>query len=199
MHRFAEVHPGSELRPSKLELLAAWLPSQSWFTGDASGIERAAAYRLVDPDGEVGLDGMLISTGDAVFHVPVTWRAAPLEDGALIGTLHHSALGERWCYDAETDPVVVAEATRVIVEGDGEAEIRAASTGEVLPGTMRLRGSGSGGDAAGGDGGGEPRLVVLRALSGDHGADAGDGLIGFVDGTWEHDGRERTERLIELR
>jgi hypothetical protein len=50
----AVMHP-TTLVPSKLELLAAWLPSQPWFDGDASRLESLGAYRFDDPVGDVGL------------------------------------------------------------------------------------------------------------------------------------------------
>ena len=69
----AIVHP-AELKPSKLELLAAWLPTQSWYTGTAD-IERVATFRLDDPAlvaiGEIGLDadGLFESTLNRHVHV----------------------------------------------------------------------------------------------------------------------------------
>ena len=40
----AEVHQGATLTPSKLELLATWLPQQPWFdASDASDVERIAS------------------------------------------------------------------------------------------------------------------------------------------------------------
>ncbi|RRD49995.1 maltokinase N-terminal cap-like domain-containing protein [Arachnia propionica] len=142
MSGIARVHPGATLRPSKLELLAAWLPDQWWFDGDATDLEIVAKFRFVDPDGEVGLDCMLIRSTDAVYHVPVTWRPRPLDGGALIGTLEHSELGTRYCYDAQTDPVYLAELTRVITEKDTQAEIRAEGSDEAIPGTIQVFGSG---------------------------------------------------------
>jgi hypothetical protein len=44
------------LTPTKLELLARWLPKQPWFAGEsASGLTNIAAFRFDDPDGEVGV------------------------------------------------------------------------------------------------------------------------------------------------
>src|SRR5690242_7814369 len=95
------------LVPSKPELLAAWLPSQRWAEG-LSGLKPFGAYRLDDPDGDVGMEGILLrSDAGDVLHVPLTYRATPL-DGAeafLVGTMEHSELGTRWVYDATGDPV----------------------------------------------------------------------------------------------
>ena len=87
------------LVPSKLELLEEWLPRQPWFTGSAAGLERVAGYRFDDPAGEVGIETLLVrAPGGPLVQVPLTYRAAPLPDGArwLVGTLEHSVLGTRW-------------------------------------------------------------------------------------------------------
>ena len=47
------------LSPTKPELLAAWLPSQPW-AADLPGLAPFGGYRLDDPDGEVGLEGILL-------------------------------------------------------------------------------------------------------------------------------------------
>ncbi|WP_206079779.1 maltokinase N-terminal cap-like domain-containing protein [Propioniciclava coleopterorum] len=138
----AKVHPSATLSPSKLELLAGWLPKQAWFQGDPADLTQVARYRLADPDGEVGLDGMFVRSGDVVYHVPVTWRGEPLDEGSLIGTLEHSALGTRYGYDATTDPIYVSELLRVIREGDNGADIESADTGEALPNPTVIAGTG---------------------------------------------------------
>ncbi|MGS2618732.1 CG0192-related protein [Micromonospora sp. LZ34] len=116
----------AELRPSKLELLAAWLPGRPWFEGDAgAGIERVATYRFDDPAGEVGIETMLVRAGGGPVHqVPLTYRGAPL-DGAeawLVGTCEHSVLGHRWVYDACGDPVYAAALAAAILAHTGQAE-----------------------------------------------------------------------------
>lgn len=110
--------------PSKPELLAAWLPSQPW-AGERTGLEQVGGYRLDDPAGEVGMEGILLRTdaGD-VLHVPLTYRAAPL-DGAeqhLVGTTEHSVLGTRWVYDATADPIWHAAMTATVLMGASGAE-----------------------------------------------------------------------------
>ncbi|MET7396663.1 hypothetical protein ABZS66_24595 [Dactylosporangium sp. NPDC005572] len=102
----------AEISPSKLELIAAWLPGQSWFQEpSAEGLARVAAYRFDDPDGEVGIEALLVRIGDGpVYQVPLTYRGTPL-DGAeawLVGTTEHSVLGKRWVYAACGDPVYAA-------------------------------------------------------------------------------------------
>jgi hypothetical protein len=108
----AIIH-STTLTPGKLELLAAWLPQQPWYRGTgAPRLAKAGGFRLDDPDGEVGIEIMLVSDADGVAYVaPMTYRGAPLEgaDDALIGTSEHGVLGRRWIYDAERDPVGIAQ------------------------------------------------------------------------------------------
>ena len=121
------------LTPSKLELLAGWLPSRPWCAG-VEDLRQLGAYRLDDPAGEVGLEAFLVQAGDGpVLHAPVTYRAAAL-DGAedhLIGMMEHSVLGTRWVYDACGDPVwVTALATAALTGGSGADEVFAAGPGQ---------------------------------------------------------------------
>jgi hypothetical protein len=113
------------ISPSKLELLAAWLPGRAWYPADdAGGLERIAACRLDDPDGEVGVEVIVARAGDGpLMHVPLTYRDAPLDGGErfLVGTTEHSALGKRWIYDACGDPVYAATLAATIRTGAGEA------------------------------------------------------------------------------
>ena len=118
------------LTPGKLELLAAWLPSQPWYAGPERGPElaRAGGFRLDDPDGEVGIEFMVVtdSSGDrpVSYHVPLSYRAAPLDgaDDALIGTAEHGVLGTRWIYDGPHDPVLASQLVALL---QGEAEPQA--------------------------------------------------------------------------
>ncbi len=110
--------------PSKLELLTAWLPSQSWFTGDAN-VQRIAAFRFDDPAGEVGVETFLVSAGDnTLFQVPMTYRnaALPGKDDFLLGTTEHSVLGTRWVYDGCADPVWAGTLATAILAGGTQAE-----------------------------------------------------------------------------
>lgn len=112
------------LRPSKLEMLAAWLPGRAWFTGDATQLEPLGAYRFDDPDGEVGIEGHILSAGgDEIYHVPLTYRGAPFDgsDAHLLGTVEHGVLGTRWFFDAEGDPVYRSVLAHTIVTGGREA------------------------------------------------------------------------------
>jgi hypothetical protein len=140
----------ADLTPTKLELLAGWLPGRPWFAGPPEGeVVRVAAYRFDDPAGAVGLETMLVRAGDGpVLQVPLTYRGAPL-DGAgewLIGTTEHSVLGRRWVYDACGDPVYTATLARVIHTGGTQAEefFEVDGRRETRPPGMVVSGSGTG-------------------------------------------------------
>ncbi|MBK8463373.1 MAG: hypothetical protein IPL36_10145 [Nigerium sp.] len=188
----AEVHTTATLAPGKLDLLARWLPEQSWFDGDVTDLERVAAFRFADPDGEVGLDSMIVRSRSTVYHVPVSWRAEPLADGDLIGTLEHSVLGTRYCYDATTDPVYVAELVRIIREGDQAADIVAAESGEPLPPTITVAGTGV---VPGVDAQGQVRLIRIL----DEAHEDTHAARGLLVGTWTFAGAEREDVLAVLR
>jgi Maltokinase N-terminal cap domain len=112
----AVIHD-TTLTPSKLELVTSWLPAQPWYqqTGREPKLSKVGGFRLDDPDGEVGIELMLVADGPpqpvAVYQVPLTYRAGPCataEDG-FIATAEHGVLGRRWIYDGTHDPVFVAQ------------------------------------------------------------------------------------------
>lgn len=166
------VHPGSELTPSKADLLADWLPRQSWWPRDVAVPDFQANFRFDDPAGEVGIETFLLPVGDGIVHVPLTYRSAPLEDAELVGELEHSALGHRWVYDGPSDPVYVAEATRVIREGGTEVTMLRPDGSPIprRPATAAVRGSGTGGG----------NLQVARVLP----VEAPDEATGVLHATW---------------
>ncbi|QIM19085.1 hypothetical protein G7066_11885 [Leucobacter coleopterorum] len=145
------IYASTTLRPSKLELLAEWLPTQSWFAGDVALLTSLGAYRFDDPEGEVGVEGHLLSAGDdTVYHVPLTYRGAELEDGEpfLVGTMEHGVLGTRWVSDATGDPVYRSALAAAIAQGGHEAELvaeNAEGQRTVRGSTTHVRGSGSAG------------------------------------------------------
>jgi hypothetical protein len=120
--------------PSKLELLAEWLPKQDWYTGLSAGpsLARVGGFRLDDPAGEVGIEFMVVRDDAArevtAYHVPMTYRGAPVAggDAALIGTSRHGVLGRRWIYDGTADAVLVAALTRLI-RGQAQAQAQSQS------------------------------------------------------------------------
>ncbi len=103
----AIIHQEATITPTKRAAAAAWLDRQGLGTGD---VEMLGSYRFDDPEGEVGIEALLVRRAGEVFHLPVTYRGAPL-DGAgahLITTMEHSVLGSRWVYEAQGDPVALA-------------------------------------------------------------------------------------------
>jgi len=116
----------AELRPSKIELIEAWAPDQPWFEGDAgAGFTSVASFRFDDPEGEVGIETLLVRAGEGpVLQVPLTYRGSPLAGGDawLIGLMQHSVLGERWTYDATGDPVYLAAVATAALTGGNQAE-----------------------------------------------------------------------------
>ena len=184
----ATIHQ-AQLTPGKLELLAQWLPGRSWFGGDVGDLERVAAYRFVDPEGDVGIETLLIRSGGVLYQVALTYRDEPLDDAEsfLVGTMEHSVLGTRWVYDAPGDPVYVAELIRVIHEADTEADL---SRGEK---SMTVEGSGVVPEA--------PAAMqaarLMRVVDGAHVRPAIP--LGTLTGTWTDGGIEHTEVLATLR
>lgn len=137
------------MSPSKLELIADWLPKQPWFAGDVTALQNLGGYRFDDPAGEVGLEGILVTAGDeTVYHVPLTYRSAPLEgaESFLVGTSEHGVLGTRWISDAAGDPVYRAVMAHVMATGGrGSEEFVAEADGTRVPRVPRVpvRGTGA--------------------------------------------------------
>ncbi|MGK5728897.1 maltokinase N-terminal cap-like domain-containing protein [Streptomyces sp. URMC 124] len=124
----AVIH-STTLKPTKAELLTAWLPSRPWYQGGAAEPRLAASggFRLDDPRGEVGIEFIVVTdtsgTRPVSYLTPLTYRGAPLEgaDDALVGTLEHGVLGQRWVYDGCHDPVLVAQLL-ALIEGRARAQ-----------------------------------------------------------------------------
>ncbi|MFH9815207.1 1,4-alpha-glucan branching protein [Streptomyces sp. NPDC017230] len=116
------------LKPTKLELLASWLPSRPWYRGTGEPeLVNAGGFRLDDPQGEVGIEFMVVTdtsgTHPSAYLVPLAYRGAPLDgaEHALVGTVEHGVLGRRWVYDGCHDPVLVDQLV-ALVEGRAEAQ-----------------------------------------------------------------------------
>jgi len=127
----AVIHD-TTMDPTKLELLARWLPGQAWFPGPAEGLARAGGFRLDDPAGEVGIELMVVTDGSGqAYLVPMTYRGAPLAgaDDALIGTSEHGVLGTRWIYDGEHDPVLLDQLA-ALLRGEVAAQAQSQSNTE---------------------------------------------------------------------
>ena len=132
------------MSPGKLELLAAWLPAQPWYrgTGRPPELARAGGFRLDDPQGEVGIEFMVVTdgpgSGAAAYQVPMTYRAhaLPGPEGSLIGTAEHGVLGPRLIYDGTQDPVLAAQLAALI---QGEAEPQAQSVSHTPDPTVTVQ------------------------------------------------------------
>jgi hypothetical protein len=159
------------LRPTKAEILAEWVPRQPWYTADDADFEVLGRFRFDDPAGEVGIETFVLGRPDGTtFHVPMTYRGAPVPglDGALIGTMEHSVLGDRWVYDATADPVYLAVLEEVIRTGAEQAEqVVQKADGTTAEVPTSARAYGRPGTGAG------HRVAVLRTPDR---APAGDGI-----------------------
>ncbi|MDN5769228.1 MAG: phosphotransferase [Humibacillus sp.] len=129
------VYKGATLVPGKIDMVTDWMPHQRWYAGKGHvpTLHRVGGYRFDDPDGEVGMETLLLadtdSTPPVVYQVPLTYRPAALEGGekALLGTMEHSVLGTRWVYDAPHDPVYAAALVRTILAGQASEDAQAGS------------------------------------------------------------------------
>ncbi|MDN5790036.1 MAG: aminoglycoside phosphotransferase [Micrococcales bacterium] len=119
----ATVYRDAVIVPSKTDLVTGWMSHQRWYAGKGHvpDLVRLGGFRLEDPDGEVGIETLLLAERGAdpvvIYQVPLTYRGAPLEgaDHALLGTMEHSVLGTRWVYDAPHDPVYVTQLVDTIL------------------------------------------------------------------------------------
>jgi len=146
----ALIHKAT-LAPSKLDLLASWLPTRPWFESTA-GVEQLGAYRFDDPAGEVGIEAFLLRAGNGrVVHVPVTYRGVPRPElqPFLIGVTEHSVLGTRWVYDGCGDPVWLSALATAVLTGGTQAEELVENDGhlEARRPTATVAGSGTPGTA----------------------------------------------------
>ncbi|PYC88285.1 1,4-alpha-glucan branching protein [Streptomyces tateyamensis] len=165
------------LTPTKLELLAAWLPQQDWYAGSGAAPVRAGGFRLDDPAGEVGMEFLVVTAGSVAYLVPLTYRGAPLPgpeaEAALIGTTEHGVLGTRWVYDGVRDPVLVEQLRALLA---GRAVAQAQDDSDAVDRTVQVGPVGEGGV-----------LHVQRVL----GESAPAGATAVVTGVWQaSDGTE---------
>jgi hypothetical protein len=141
----ARFHPAT-LTPTKAELIARWAPTQPWCPPDDAPVDLIGAFRFDDPDGQVGLETHLVTAGDVLLQVPLTYRDEPLAraEDALVGELEHSVLGTRWVYDGLRDPRYVVMLAAVAMTGQGESIGMAARDGRwfVVPTNIRIQGGG---------------------------------------------------------
>ncbi len=109
-------------------------------------VEVIGSYRFDDPDGRVGMEIHLVTAGEVLLQVPLTYRDEPLDGAgeALITEMHHSVLGTRWVYDGLHDPRFVVMLAAVTMTGQGEALGMAVYDGRwyIAPSNVRIRGGG---------------------------------------------------------
>lgn len=154
----------AELRPSKIELVTGWAPNQRWFEASAGAeLTSVASFRFDDPEGEVGIETLLVRAGDGpVMQVPLTYRGAPLEgaDAWLLGTMQHSVLGQRWAYDGAGDPAYLTAVATAALTGGRQADQYVDVDGELVfrEPTAVVVGSGTSGTAV-------PRPASAGAVS----------------------------------
>ncbi|MEV0172841.1 1,4-alpha-glucan branching protein [Streptomyces sp. NPDC050803] len=183
------------LKPTKLELLTDWLPTRPWYVGAGTPeLTKAGGFRLDDPAGEVGIEFMVATDGDGVAYlVPLTYRGAPLDgaEHALVGTMEHGVLGQRWAYDGTHDPVLVAELLALI---EGRAQAQAQSVDNTPDHEIARSYTGTGGGLrAGGPAVDDSTGTALPMADGTtlrierrpHGSDLPpSGALGHVSGHW---------------
>ena len=131
------------IRPTKLELLTDWVPGQPW---GEPGLELVGSFRFDDPDGEVGIETLILATAAGhLLQAPLTYRGAPLAgaDRFLICTMEHSVLGPRWVYDAVGDPVYVRVLASVLLGAVGQADEIVEGTDSPREPSMRVTAAGA--------------------------------------------------------
>ncbi|MET9346996.1 maltokinase N-terminal cap-like domain-containing protein [Streptomyces termitum] len=193
------------MRPTKQELVAAWLPGRSWYAAGGRAPEpvTVGGFRLDDPAGEVGVELMAVADGEGpdavVYLVPMTYRGKPLDgaEGALIGTSEHGVLGTRWIYDGAHDPVLVAQAYALLA-GRATAQHRSLSD-TPDPAVTAVLDPAPGGDAEAldvvdgadrtdvrlrMDGAGAALVLRFHRVLRPAGAETGAGAVGRVTAEW---------------
>lgn len=120
----------ADLHPEKPEVVARRLSARFNTELSAADLRMITSFRFDDPAGEVGCETHIVAVtlpdaGEVVVQVPLTYRGAPLDDApaeALVTTMEHSVLGERWVYEGAHDPVYVTELLLSITDAGGAAE-----------------------------------------------------------------------------
>lgn len=140
------LYHDATVTPAKKDLLAAWVPTQHWCPDPDQPVELIGAYRFDDPEGAVGMETAIVRNAGTFLHVPMTYRAQPIDGSTLITEMHHTALGDRWVYDGLTDDRLVMMLAAVSLTGQGEALGMVSYDGvwHIAPTNVRLRGGGWG-------------------------------------------------------
>ncbi|MGW6545678.1 maltokinase N-terminal cap-like domain-containing protein [Streptomyces massasporeus] len=189
------------LKPTKLELLTSWLPSRPWYRGAGEPVlAKAGGFRLDDPQGEVGIEFMVVTDSSGpqpvAYLVPLAYRGEPLDgaEHALVGTMEHGVLGQRWAYDGCHDPVLT-DRLAALVEGRAQAQdqnVSDAPDPDVInsySGEGRLSGDFTATDDEDGTALTTPQGTTLRLHRVPQPAPDSrlppQGAVGHVSGTWE--------------
>jgi maltokinase-like protein len=134
------------ITPTKDELIAEWAPTRPWGPSATDPLEVIGSYRFDDPEGRVGMESHLVTAGDTLLQVPLSYRDEPLAgaEDALITEMEHSVLGTRWVYDGLRDPRFVMMLAGVTLTGQGEALGLALYEGRwyIAPSDVRIQGGG---------------------------------------------------------
>lgn len=150
----------AQLDPTKPEAVAAFLSARLGAPVAAADVRPVTSFRFDDPAGEVGCETHIAvvqvpQRGELLVQVPFTYRGAPLDgvpEEALVTTMDHSVLGDRWVYDAAFDPVYATELLLAITDAGGGAEqFRLGSDGsrtQITEGLANVRGTGATSDPA---------------------------------------------------
>jgi hypothetical protein len=131
----------AELTPTKPEILRALLASRGWLEdGDPTVL---GAYRFDDPAGHVGIECHLVRTGETIFHLPLTYRSAPIGAAAgaaggdsaavePVATMQHSVLGTRYVHDALDDEVALEAFWRALCGAQQQAALDVHDDGRLV-------------------------------------------------------------------
>jgi hypothetical protein len=134
------------LTPTKPELIAEWVPTQSWGPAADAHIDVIGSYRFDDPENRVGLETHFVAAEGQLLQVPLTYRAEPVDgaEQALITEMQHSALGTRWVYDGLADERFITMLAAVAMTGQGEALGMVEYDGRwhIAPSKVRIQGGG---------------------------------------------------------
>ncbi|XVV01350.1 maltokinase N-terminal cap-like domain-containing protein [Actinosynnema sp. CA-248983] len=90
----AKIHPGATPTPGFRDFLPQWIERQPWYRGaETPALRPVGFHRLEDPAGEAGMEAHPVSDGTDLYHVPLTYRGAPLPDA------HPCPSGQasKWC------------------------------------------------------------------------------------------------------
>jgi Maltokinase N-terminal cap domain len=134
------------LTPTKAEVIGEWAPTQPWGPAPSDAIDVIGSFRFDDPDGRVGMETHLVTSGATLLQVPLTYRDQPLDGPTdhLVAEMEHSELGTRWVYDGLGDPLFVTMLAAVSLTGQGEALgiVELKDRSYVAPSNVRIHGGG---------------------------------------------------------